>query len=79
MGLSWDDDLFSAGYVAHLSNNDERMVQMIRLSSAGYVAHSMGLPIRMVAAVTPNDIVHRTLQVGKTNENQLKSVTIAKT
>ena len=23
----------------------------------------MGLPIRMVAAVTPNDIVHRTLQV----------------
>ena len=30
---------------------------------AGYVAHSMGLPIKMVAAVTPNDIVHRTLQV----------------
>ena len=23
----------------------------------------MGLPIKMVAAVTPNDIVHRTLQV----------------
>ena len=24
----------------------------------------MGLPIKMVAAVTPNDIVHRTLQTG---------------
>ena len=32
--------------------------------SAGYVAYEMGLPVRMVAAVTPNDIVHRTLQTG---------------
>merc|ERR1719209_369698 len=32
--------------------------------ASGYVAHSMGLPIKMVAAVTPNDIVHRTLQTG---------------
>jgi len=32
--------------------------------ASGYVAHTMGLPIRMVAAVTPNDIVHRTLQTG---------------
>jgi len=32
--------------------------------ASGYVAHCMGLPIRMVAAVTPNDIVHRTLQTG---------------
>jgi len=32
--------------------------------ASGYVAHSMGLPVRMVAAVTPNDIVHRTLQSG---------------
>ena len=38
------------------------MSQIIFL--AGYVAHEMGLPIRMVAAVTPNDIVHRTLQSG---------------
>ena len=29
----------------------------------------MGLPIKMVAAVTPNDIVHRTLQVMNINEN----------
>merc|ERR1719411_1556822 len=32
--------------------------------ASGYVSHSMGLPIKMVAAVTPNDIVHRTLQTG---------------
>merc|ERR1719209_2423756 len=32
--------------------------------ASGYVAHTMGLPVRMVAAVTPNDIVHRTLQSG---------------
>ena len=38
-------------------------------SSAGYVAHSMGLPIKMVAAVTPNDIVHRTLQVISASDN----------
>jgi len=32
--------------------------------ASGYVAHQMGLPLHMVAAVTPNDIVHRTLQTG---------------
>merc|ERR1719320_2374119 len=32
--------------------------------ASGYVAYSMGLPVRMIAAVTPNDIVHRTLQTG---------------
>merc|ERR1711892_1198313 len=32
--------------------------------ASGYVAYEMGLPVRMVAAVTPNDIVHRTLQTG---------------
>jgi len=32
--------------------------------ASGYVAHTMGLPFQMVAAVTPNDIVHRTLQTG---------------
>jgi len=32
--------------------------------ASGYVAYSMGLPVRMIAAVTPNDIVHRTLQSG---------------
>ena len=37
---------------------------IITLLLAGFVAYEMGLPIRMVAAVTPNDIVHRTLQTG---------------
>jgi len=32
--------------------------------ASGMVASEMGLPFRMVAAVTPNDIVHRTLQTG---------------
>jgi len=32
--------------------------------ASGYVAYEMGLPIKMVASVTPNDIVHRTLQTG---------------
>jgi len=32
--------------------------------ASGFVAHEMGLPIQMVAAVTTNDIVHRTLQTG---------------
>jgi len=32
--------------------------------AAGYVAHEMGVPLQLVAAVTPNDIVHRTLQTG---------------
>ncbi|XP_023343189.1 threonine synthase-like 2 [Eurytemora carolleeae] len=32
--------------------------------AAGYVAREMGLPVDLVAAVTPNDIVHRTLQTG---------------
>merc|ERR1740128_889157 len=32
--------------------------------ASGFVAYEMGLPFRMVAAVTPNDIVHRTLQTG---------------
>jgi len=32
--------------------------------ASGFVAKKMGLPIQMVAAVTPNDIVHRTLQTG---------------
>ena len=36
----------------------------ITLLLAGNVAYEMGLPICMVAAVTPNDIVHRTLQTG---------------
>jgi len=32
--------------------------------ASGFVAQRMGLPMQMVAAVTPNDIVHRTLQTG---------------
>jgi len=32
--------------------------------AAGYVAHEMGVPVQLVAAVTPNDIVHRTLHTG---------------
>lgn len=32
--------------------------------ASGCVAHNMGLPINLVAAVTPNDIVHRTFKTG---------------
>ncbi|XP_072353755.1 threonine synthase-like 2 [Scyliorhinus torazame] len=32
--------------------------------TAGYIAQTMGLPIRLVAAVNENDIIHRTIQNG---------------
>jgi len=43
--------------------------------ASGYVAYEMGLPIEMVAAVTPNDIVHRTFSNGdfSLSENVLQT------
>ena len=38
--------------------------------ASGYVAHQMGLPVQLVAAVTPNDVVHRTFSTGDYSLNK---------
>lgn len=38
-------------------------------SLAGYILHEMGFPIHLVAAVAPNDIVHRALSMGDLSAN----------
>jgi hypothetical protein len=36
----------------------------ILFDAAGYMAREMGVPLELVAAVNPNDIVHRMLLTG---------------
>lgn len=38
--------------------------------ASGYLAHQMGLPVELVAAVTANDVVHRTFSTGDYSLNK---------
>ena len=38
--------------------------------ASGYLAHQMGLPVQLVAAVTENDVVHRTFSTGDYSLNK---------
>lgn len=45
--------------------------------SAGCIAQKMGLPIRLVAVVNSNDIVHRTVQHGDFSLSESVKATLA--
>lgn len=47
------------------------------LSEAGCIAQKMGLPIRLVAAVNCNDIIHRTVQRGDFSLSETVKPTLA--